>query len=86
MVKHMIKDPETGEQRHEDNTEFLARLMTSGCPTGMLIQPFVITALQTYAEQCIAAGPETFTSALLHGPAWVATAKFVLKETEKHLE
>lgn len=82
----MIKNPETGEDRHETNEEFLARLMPSGGPTGMLIQPFVITALQKYAEQCIAAGPDKFTSALLHGPAWVETAKFVLKETKQHIE
>lgn len=82
----LIKDPETGETRHETNTEFVTRIMASGCPTGALIEPFIITALQKYSEQCIAAGPEQFHSALLHGPAWVATAKFVLKETEKHLK
>ena len=85
-MQHMIEDSVTGERRHETNEEFLSRVMTSGCPTGMLVQPFVITALQKYAEQCIAAGPEKFTRALLHGPAWVATAEFVLKETKEHIK
>ena len=35
--------------KQENNTEFVQRLMTEGCPTGGLVQAFVLQALEAYA-------------------------------------
>ena len=36
------------ENEHETNEQFIARIMSFGCPTGPLIQAFIIQALRTY--------------------------------------
>ncbi len=56
------------------NTQFVTELMEFS-KTGALMQAFVITAIEKYAEQCIKAGPATFDSPLMSGEAWHATAK-----------
>lgn len=59
--------------------------MEFGCPTGALIQPFVIQAIESYSKQVIAAGPAHFDSDLLSGEAWVATAKHALTMIEERV-
>ena len=70
----------------ENNDEFVMRLMTFGCPTGALVQPFIMQAIEYYAAKCIELGPETFESGLLSGEAWVATAKHVKEELDKRYQ
>lgn len=67
-------------KKRKTNTEFVQELMTNGSPTGALVQPFVITAIEKYAQQVIAAGPEKFESAFMSGQAWVETAEHVKKQ------
>lgn len=70
------------KQKHETNEEFIVRIMNWGCPTGALVQPFIIQALTTYANMVITAGPKECDSSMLSGKAWVATAEFVKKELD----
>lgn len=63
--------------------EFVKRLMTGYCPTGPLVQPFVIEALSKYSEFVIKAGAKAVDSPLLNGEAWVQTAEWVKKEIDR---
>lgn len=68
------------------NEEFMQRLMTQGCPTGALIQAFIISALDNYSKKCIEAGPKPFDSGFLNGEAWIETAKHVQAELVKNYD
>lgn len=72
--------------KHESNCEFLDRIMNFGCPTGALIQAFVMQAIEQYARNVIAAPPESMDSPIMSGATWQKTAKFALAEIEKHFE
>jgi hypothetical protein len=67
--------------RHETNTEFITRIMEFGCPTGALIQPFVIEALRSYAER-YAVNPIPENN-FINPEAWMETAQWALAELEK---
>jgi hypothetical protein len=69
--------------KYETNEEFLSRIMTYGCPTGSLIQSFVVQALTTYTDMVITAGPEQFSSSFLNGDAWTDTAEWLKQELDK---
>ena len=70
--------------RVETNEEFVVRIMNFGCPSGELIQAFVIEALTCYAlnvaitEEEPAGWPE-----LLSFDAWHATGVWLRAELEK---
>lgn len=50
---------------HETNEQFIARIMNFGCPTGPLIQAFVIQSLRKYAEAVSDAPAESLSSPML---------------------
>lgn len=65
----------------ETNVQFIERIMTQGCPTGALIQPFIIEALRRYAEAYAETPiPE---NDLLSPEAWTKTAQWLKSELEK---
>lgn len=69
--------------KFETNEEFLSRIMNFGCPTGALIQPFVIQALTVFSKMVIAAGEDECDTPLVCGEAWVNTAKWLKEELDK---
>lgn len=70
--------------RRETNPEFVERIMTVGCPTGALVQAFVIEALTHYSESILQWEPtEQEKNGFLAPEAWKATASFVKFELEK---
>ena len=71
------------EHEHETNEQFIARIMRFGCPTGPLIQAFVIQALRTYAEAVSEAPAESLDSPLLCGESWKATAIWLKTELNR---
>jgi hypothetical protein len=75
-------DEET--HKHEDNEAFVDRLMAFSAH-GPLMQAFVLTALQKYAEQCVQAGPAIFETDYLSGRAWVGCAEEVRTELAARL-
>lgn len=58
------------------NVEKVVMLMEWGSPVGALIQPFVMVAIEKYAEQVIAAGAAKVDSPMIAGEAWVAAAEY----------
>lgn len=56
------------------NEAFVRQLMNFS-ESGALMQAFVMTALEKYADQCKDQEPAAFDSSWLNGAAWVATAK-----------
>lgn len=66
--------------KREDNIAFINRIMSFGCPTGPLIQPFIIVALEKYAESVAAADAADMDSAVLSGEAWKATGEWLNAE------
>lgn len=71
--------------KEEDNTQFIQRLMTYGCPTGPLSQVFVIEALRAYSAQVAKTPAEKLTFGPISGEAWKATAAWYNEEIEKRL-
>lgn len=70
------------KRKFESNTKFLARIMEFGCPTGVLIQPFVLIALEEYAKEITATDLADLDNGLIDGAAWKRTAQWVLEELE----
>jgi len=68
--------------KHETNDEFVQRVMNFGCPTGALIQAFIIQAMTTYSNMVIHAGPAACESPLLSGEAWVGTANWLKQQLD----
>lgn len=56
------------------NKAFISKLMDH---PNALVQAFVITAIDKYAQQCIKAGAAEFNSGLLNGQAWINAATTV---------
>lgn len=69
--------------KRRTNEELVSDLMNFG-PAGALQQAFVLTAIEKYAQQCIAAGPEAFDSGLISGRAWIIAAEHMLAELKNH--
>ena len=61
------------------NTDCIVELMEFS-PTGALAQAFILEAIKRYARAVAAADPAKLDSDLLSGEAWVATAKYIVKE------
>lgn len=68
----------------ETNAEFMDRIMNF-CPTGALVQAFVLEALRRYAEQVADPAVNIQDTPLLSGKAWKRTGVWVLDQVEKHL-
>lgn len=66
----------------ETNVEFVRRVMEVGCPTGAMIQPFVIEALTRYADEVLASG-EAWNNGLIDHTVWRETAAFLKAELDK---
>lgn len=71
---------------NETNTEFLDRIMNFGCPTGALVQVFILQGLDASSKAVIASGAEKNDTPMVSGEAWVRTAEFVRRELDKHLK
>jgi hypothetical protein len=66
------------------NVEVVTKLMDfSKC--GAMQQAFVLTAIEKYAEQCIAAGAKKFESEWLSGAGWIACAEEARDVVRAHL-
>ena len=73
--------PETDPLK-QNNIEFITHLMNFGCPTGALIQPYVVAALEDYSERVIAAkAPET-EDGFVSEAAWRRTAEHVKEQLD----
>lgn len=70
--------------RHETNEELTARLMRFA-KSGAMMQLFILTAIQKYADQCVKAGAATFDSGFLSGEAWIRCAQEALENLDRHL-
>lgn len=67
--------------KQETNTEFIVRIMNFGCPTGALVQPFIIEAITRYAAECaVTPIPD---NGLIDPEAWMETAHWVKSELER---
>lgn len=66
----------------ETNEQFLQRIMTVGCPTGALIQAFVIEGLITYCYEVKASEGE-WDNGLINSAAWRRTGDWLLTELKK---
>lgn len=71
------------ENEYETNEQFIVRIMNFGCPTGPLIQAFVIEALRKYAEAVSSAPAESLDSPFLSGESWKATAIWLKTELDR---
>lgn len=69
----------------ETNSEFIDRIM-SFCPTGALVQAFVLEALRRYAEDVADPAVQIPDTPLLSGQAWKRTGVWVLDQVEQHLK
>lgn len=69
------------KRKLETNEDFVRDLMAFS-EHGALMQIFVMTAIEKYAQQALEAGAERFDSAMLNGKAWVGTAAEALKRLE----
>lgn len=71
-------------KQQKTNEQFMADLMAFS-EVGALMQAFVLTAIEKYADACIASGPETFDSPMLYGAAWVKAAREAKRRVQSHL-
>lgn len=69
-------------EKVETNEEFITRVMNFGCPTGGLIQPFLIEALYHYCEAVIKAEPVETENGFLAPGAWKRTAEWLKSELD----
>lgn len=69
-------------KRRETNEEFIVRIMNFGCPTGALIQAFIMEALARY---CVEVQKASFPDTpLLSGEAWKATGAWLQSQLDEH--
>ena len=71
-------------RKRETNTEFLARVMDFGCPTGPLVQPFVLYAVEFYCKAVSQTDVAKLDNGLFSGEAWKATGAWLESELAKH--
>ena len=69
---------------HETNVQFMKRVMTQGCPTGTLIQAFVLEALVQYCDQLAEA--EVPDTAFMSGKTWKDTGAWLREQITEHLK
>jgi hypothetical protein len=70
----------------ETNVQLVARIMKRA-PTGAIVQPFVLQALDQFSKAVIATPADKVpANPIIHWPAWARTAEYVLDEVTKHLE
>jgi hypothetical protein len=74
---------EISKALRETNSEFIQRVMNVGCPTGGLVQPFIVEALVSY---CInvkdSDGSDWPSNGFISYEAWKNTATWLLAELE----
>lgn len=68
-------------KKHETNTEFVTRIMNFGCPTGALVQPFIIEAISVAAHRF--SKDPIMDGGLIDPEAWMETAQWVKSELER---
>lgn len=82
MGEHQIRNK--ARLNRETNEEFMSRIMSYGCPTGALVQPFVLEGLRVYCEMFLLHGKQDWPEhGLISYDAWEATAKWLKEELEK---
>ena len=65
----------------ETNVEFIERILTFGCPTGVMVQAMVIEALTRYvAHYAVNPIPE---NDFINPDAWMETAQWLKSELDK---
>lgn len=74
---------ELPRRTRQTNTDMMFELMTFA-RSGAMMQAFVMTAIEKYAEQCIKAGPRVFDSPMLAGEAWLDAAFEAKEAIKKH--
>lgn len=77
--------PET-DPKKQNNVEFITHLMDFGCPTGALIQPYVMAALEDYSSRVIAAKSPESDGGFISEEAWRRTAEHVKAQLEVRYE
>lgn len=70
--------------KRQTNVAMLRRLMEFS-KNGALMQAFVLTAIDKYAQQCMQAGAEKLDTPLVSGRAWVACAQEAQQTVAAHL-
>jgi hypothetical protein len=81
-LKPIIIEDDTDIARvFETNEEFVSRIMNFGCPTGALIQAFVIEALSQYCA--IVEENHVPDTPFMLGSTWKATGAWLKSELEK---
>lgn len=73
--------PET-DPKAQTNEEFLVHLLNFGCPTGALIQPFVMTALEDYSKRVISEPQVEVVNSFVAAGAWHRTAEHVKSQLD----
>lgn len=68
-------------KKHETNTEFITRIMEHGCPTGALVQPFIIEAISVAAHRF--SKDPIMDGGFIDPEAWMETAQWLKSELEK---
>lgn len=77
-------DIEAAVRRRETNEEFMVRIMNFGCPTGALIQMFIIEALRVYAtDTCSTVEQPANWPSLISFNDWKATGIWLKAELVK---
>lgn len=69
----------------ETNEEFMARVMRFGCPTGPVIELFILEGLRKYCEAVVAKPAQDFDSPMVSGQAWVRTGQWLGEQLAQHL-
>ena len=69
----------------QTNIEVMYELMNFA-RSGAMMQAFVMTALEKYAEQCILAGPRVFDSPMMSGQVWINAALEAKEAVRKHFD
>ena len=82
QLGHLLRGDAPRRPR-ETNIELVARIMDF-CPTGPLVQPFVLHALETYCKMVDKATIEELSNGLFSGETWKATGAWVDAELAKH--
>ena len=68
---------------HETNVDFLTRVSEWGCPTGPLVQPFIMHAIEHYCDEVLKHDASAFDTPFLSGEAWLKTAQWCKGEFNK---
>lgn len=84
LATELYEDENDDDLRRETNEQFLARIMNRGCPTGLMIQMFVMSGLEQYCRMVAEADVSEFDNPMVNGAAWKRTGAWLQGELDKH--